>query len=225
MDAPSSEFGYSDLVALRNNEKAGKIIGGKPDTLVLQSLGAPEEVMLVAQAKLNSGKFPVTPTITVDIDPVVENCGDFDWLFIPRCAEAVPKTNVVLTLERTVPLSFSYLHAYRLPEGWKNARIGMATFGKCGLARFAAILNASSSSKLCEHTQYRKRISYRSCSFWRCTTKQRWSECSASSFLIRLVKFSNGMVSTIPKIVQHGTDSYASFKTCPPGGPIQLFLK
>ncbi len=245
--ASAAEFSFSDIVKSASFKKrSAKSLGGagagsakaanRGDVTKMQFL-------VIAQAKESGSQkpHPSTPQVIVDVEPKVPDCKPFDWLFIPHCADAAPRSDVSLPKFNTVKLPRAFLHIYELPYGWKNARIKLPAFGKCQSTRTAAMRVARAGERLCRTAQFRitiktnkeecKHVPYRSCSFWRCKTKHRkecttkvvttYKECSPTYMVIRVFTVHDH----IPQVVATTGGIYSGFRSCNDAAAANYFTK
>lgn len=230
MNASVSELGYRDLVE-RGIVNGSTIVikqrakgPSKTHTVAKKVVIARREVLLIAQAKLHVRRFPVTPSVTVDVQPTVPGCGFYDWLFLPHCAHAAPRSNEAVRVIGTVKLPRSTVHVYSLPLGWKNSRVAMGVFGKCGEARTATMRAASLNDRLCHRAQYRYRYCWRKCKLL-CKRRCRWVECDSSHILIRHLSHRDSVTTTAPQVLSDNGSPYAGFTRCSNHEALHLFVK
>ncbi len=182
MDSPENEFGAQDLVSIGvfsnkpapSYSKGAKLFGkGKK----VPTISKKQEAFIIATAKVSGRKHGSNPYITVDIEETSPSCGPYDWVFKPTICKA-PEVNRRIWAKRVVQVRNAFLHVFSLPTGWKNSRVTLPSYGRCGPTRTSS-MRPGSSTKLCLQADFR----YRHCFRKTC----RWINCPSMNLLIRYI--------------------------------------
>ncbi len=219
--------------------------GGRGANTALQDDITKVQFVVIAQAKEsdNGQAHPSSPQVTVDVEAPIPGCRPFDWLFIPHCSDAAPRSDVHLPKFSMVKLPRAYLHIFQLPYGWKNARIKLLAFGKCQSSRTAAMRAARTGDSLCRTAQFRitnkirkkecRRVRFRKCKFFRlrCKTRHRtkcttriattFMECSRAFMVIRVFTATD----QIPQVLATTGGVYTGFRSCNDATAAKYFTK
>lgn len=190
MDAPSNEFGANDLLSLGLLDKGDSKSGSTSN--------APQQVLLIATAKISGRAHLSKPYLTADIvNTLGGSCGLFDWIFNSACP--APESGKKIHASRVVPLPYSFLNIYRLPTNWMNLRVTLPTYsdacGRDGSNDRTAHLRVSSVPDVCNEARFHRRHCYKVfLVFEKCELK----DCETLNFLSRLVTYRGpGHVDTV----------------------------
>lgn len=204
MDSPANEFGAKDLMKLGVFSKRSSFFGNSRGKVLkaTKKVGKKvhsvrkvrkQEAFIVATAKVSGGRHGSNPFITVDVFEHSTSCGLYDWVFNPSCK--APETNRKIWAKKVVTLRYSFIHIFVLPTGWKNPRLTLPQYGKCGGTREAA-MRIGSSTKLCLQADF----GYRKCTtFIGIRIKCKNRSCPSMNLLIRHIVHGSAD-STIPYV-------------------------